>query len=265
MQSKNNSIIIIVLFTFIYINAHAKFNNKAFLNDTETAEWLCEYDFIAWQTAKQVILNDSNKLKRIGDEWFCFQDINGNWHAIYGKYNNDIYDQVLHYKNDENSLPSLTDELLDTAIANKYARALLTANKQIQFIKDSTTIHFNQYIRQNEDETFTVWIFPAYQPTYIAIYGGEFIYRIDASGNKLLEDLSYFQNRFRGYKVGDPEQKEIFLDYTELKDPTLGGIFFVWYYKTHYDAITLVTKFYTSTVLKNVDGYYWSHEKRKKK
>jgi hypothetical protein len=140
---------------------------------------------------------------------------------------------------------------------HRYSRALKTAGNQIKAIRDSINITFNQYIRQNGDNTLTVWIFPAFQPSGYAVYGGEFIYKIDSTGNRVLEDNSYYQGQFRAFKVGEP--REIWLDFTEIENPTLGNVFFVWYFKRYFTYIKVDNKYYVTTTVKDGDTYSWMH------
>jgi len=205
-----------------------------------------------------------SQLRGPGENWFCFQTSDSKWHAVYGKYQNNNYEIVFHYVVDTTYKISRIHEPVDTAILDSYSRALFTAQSQIQTFEDSMQIAFNPYVRQNDDMTFTVWIFPAFQRNSTAVYGGEFIYTIDATGTQILRDDSYFQGNFRMFKVDKP--REIWLEYPELEKPTLGGVFFVWYYKKYFTNIFLETKNYVTTTIKNVDGSYsWVHVDKEKK
>lgn len=241
------------------------FDIKDFNEKAQVAEWLYLYDAIAWWTSDSVMAQDTNEINRLGKEWFCFQSNDGNWHAIYGKYENSSFDLVFHFLVDTSYIVKRIYEPVDTSLLNRFSRALITANSQIQPIKDSINIRFNQYIKQNEDSTLTVWIFPAFQPNGYAVYGGEFIFNIDKNGTDVLNDNSYFQGQFRAFKVGDP--REVWIDFTELDKPTLGNVFFVWYYKKYFTYIKIDNKNYVTTAFKNDDGSYsWMHiEKNLKK
>jgi len=241
----------------------ADFNKKM-----EVAEWLYTYDMVAWWTSDSVMTQDKKEIDRLGSEWFCFQS-NDIWHAIYGKFENNKFDLVFHYLVDNKGQVSRTYESIDTTLLHKYSRALKTATYQLTGLKDTVNLRFNQYIKENADRSLTVWIFPAFQPNSVAVYGGEFIYTIDETGNKILKDESNFQGKFLGFKVDKP--REIWLDYNEIEKPTLGGIFFVWYYKSYFTRIVLETKKSTSSLFQHEDKtYYWVHsvkepEKKKKK
>jgi len=238
----------------------ADFNEKL-----ATAAWLYVYDAVAWWTSDSIMTHSQDELLKLGNEWFCFQTEDNNWHAVYGKYENDEMDVVFHYLVDTAYQVSRIYEPIDTIFLNKHVRALITANKEMVAIRESINLRFNQYIKQNEDNTFTVWIFPAFQPNGVAVYGGEFIYEIDPTGMNILENKSYYQGQFRGFKVDNP--REVWMDYTELENPTLGTIFFIWYYKKYFTYIKLDNKNYITTAIKDSDGNYsWVHiEKEAKK
>jgi len=235
-----------------------KFDIADFNSKFEVAQWLFEYDYVAWHTSDSVMVQDKSEINRLGREWFCFKDKNKNWHAVYGKYDNQNFDLVFHFKLDSNFKISRVYDKVDTLLLNSYSRALITANKQIKALKDTVNLSFNQFITQNDDKTFSVYILPAFQRNNTVIYGGEFIYSIDYSGNKILKDESYFQGDFRGFKAAPP--REIWLNYRELEKPTLGAIFFVWYYKKYFTSINIDCSKSVSTVIKGDNNdYTWLH------
>jgi len=262
--------IIVGLFTLSFLTVFGQKSKKMsfdvsdFNQKASVAEWLYLYDAIAWWTSDSVMTEDEEEIGSLGGEWFCFQTEDKNWHAVYGKYEDNKMNVVFHYLVDTAYTVSRVFESIDTTFLNLHARALIAANNQIAALKDSVQLRFNQYIRQNEDKTFTVWVFPAFQPSGYAVYGGEFIYEIDHTGTKIIKDNSYYQGAFRAFKVDKP--REIWLDYTELEKPTLGTVFFIWYYKKYFTYIKLDTKNYITTTIKGSDGYSWMHiEKEKKK
>lgn len=232
----------------------ADFNKKF-----ETAQWLVEYDHVAWKTSDIVMAQDKEELAKLGGEWFCFKDKDGVWHAVYGKYEGSKYDLVFHFKRDINSNITLTDEKVEALFLDPHARALVTAQKQLNLaLKDVDRPRFNQYIRQNADKTFTVWLLPAFQTNGVAVYGGEFTYTIDQTGNKVSKEETYFQGNFRGFKADKP--REIWLDYIDAEKPSLGAVFFVWYYKSYFTKIFINNSKSTSTVINDGDqNYFWVH------
>jgi hypothetical protein len=236
----------------------ADFNQKF-----EVARWLVAYDTVAWKTTDVMLESDKNEVARLGKEWFCFQDKSGSWHAVFGKLENNKFDQVFHYLIDNGGKIVRTKDQLDEAFLISHARALqLAMTKMDQSIPSNSPRH-NSYIKQNPDKTFTVWLLPAFQPNNVAVYGGEFIYTIDAAAEKITKDDSYFQGGFRGFNVKPP--REIWLNYRERDKPTLGSIFFVWYYKEYFTTIFIDNSKTTSTVIKAGNDYIWTHVVKEKK
>lgn len=235
----------------------ADFNKKA-----EVAEWLVRYDAVAWKTSDALMAQDKKDLARLGKEWFCFQDKTGVWHAVYGKYADGKFDLVFHFTMDEKFNVKRSEEKPDAEFLNAYARALVAANREVErALKGAPHPLFNQYVKQNADKTFTVWILPAFQPDGLAVYGGEFVYTISAAGDKILKDESYVQSGFRGFKTGAP--REIWLNYRELEKPTLGAVFFVLYYKDYFTKIFIDNAKSTSSIVRDAGkNYLWVHVKK---
>lgn len=252
-------LIAINTFSFAQNAGGPNFDIVDFNQKMEVVEWLCRYDMIAWVTSDSVMVQNEKDLERLGAEWFCIQKDN-EWHAIYGKYENNSFDLVFHFKVDEKGKISKSTELIDTNLLNRFSRALQTANKQIQPMKDTISLSFNQYIKENEDKTITVWILPAFQPDNVAIYGGEFIYTMDQFGTTILKDETYFPGTFRGFKVGEP--REIRLNYKDIEKPTLGAIFFAWYYKSYFTKIMIYNSKSNSVPIKSDNSWTWIHVER---
>jgi hypothetical protein len=207
------------------------------------------------------MLQNKKDIARLGKEWFCFQDKSDIWHAVYGKYESGKFDLVFHYTVDKTSKVKRSGNPIDTIILNTYSRALITANNQLRTLRDTSSIRFNQFVKQNDDRTFTVWILPGFQPDGTAVYGGEFIYKIDRTGKKLLEADSYFHGNFSGFKVD--KSLEVVMNYQDKDKPTLGSVFFVWYYKKYFKNIFIDNSKSKSTVVRHEDKTYsWVHTEK---
>lgn len=245
------------------------FNIKDFNEKFDLVLWLNEYDIVAWWTSDSVMTEDQNEIKKLGPEWFCYKDTEGLWHAAYGNLQNNNYDLVFHYTVDKENKVKKSKEPVDSEFLNPFAIALRTSNQDIKQLKDTSNIRFNQFIRKNPDSTFDVWILPAFQPNGTAVYGGEFHFKIDQTGNVILSKDSYYQGAFRGFKTDPP--REIWLNYRDLKDPSLGSIFFAWYYKSYFTSVKIDNQDSFSTPFKGDKGYAWIHvqkdvkKERKKK
>jgi len=233
------------------------FDTAEFTKKFELVQWLFEYDNVAWKTTDVVMALPKEQLSGLGQEWFCFQDKNKLWHAVYGKLNGEKYDVAFHYEMDSAEKIKPSTEKIDQDFLNRHALALNTARAKLADTIPPGSPTFNQFIRQNADKTFSVWLFPAFQPSRLAVYGGEGVYTIDATGKKIVKNESYFQISFRGLKTEPP--REVYLDYSEMDKPSLGAIFFVWYYKSFFTKIIIDNEKSTSTVVKTGNQYIWVH------
>ncbi len=258
----------IVIFSLVLLSAFSTFSQKNvdkapefdiadFNKKFEIVQWLVEYDNVAWKTTDVVMHQDQKVLERLGGEWFAFKDKANLWHAVYGKLSDKGYDAVFHFVIERLEKITRSDAKLDQTFLDAHARALATSRAKLMTSIPKDSPRFNQYIRQNPDKTFSVWLLPAFQTNGVAVYGGEGIYTVDATGGKLLKDESYFQPNFRGFKAEPP--REIWLNYREMKKPSLGAIFFVWYYKPYFTKIFIDNEKSTSTAIKTDQGYIWAH------
>jgi len=237
------------------------FNLSDFNKKAQLADWLYKYDIVAWMTSDSIDKQDKKDLAHLGKEWFCYQDKDELWHAVYGKYVYGEFNQVFHYVVDKAGKSKIVTDKVDTTISNSYSRALITANQKVSKVKDSVHITFNQYIRLNDNKTFTVWFLPAFQKNNVVLYGGEFIYSIDPSGRKVIKDDSYYKGKFLGFKIGKPHT--IMIDYSDLETPTIGAIFFVWSYKKYFTNIYIECAHSKSTAVKDENNRYtWMHTEK---
>jgi len=234
------------------------FDMAAFMDKAATARWLYIYDKVAWWTTDSITQQPKELLQKLGKEWFCYQDSTDNWHAVYGRFDSASYSQVLHFVVDTDAHVSITGALVDTGICNPFSRAINTAYRMAWPVIDSLGLRFNHYVRFSGKEHIEVFLFPAFQQDMYAPFGGEFVYTLDAGGTKVLEDRSYYQGKFRAVKAN--AEQTVLLDYSELEEPTLGGIFYLWYYKKYFKQIYLRTQTYTHTLYKSESGpYSWLH------
>jgi hypothetical protein len=242
----------------------SKFDVEDFNAKFETAQWLAAYDEVAWKTSDVVVTEDKAELAKLGREWFCFQDDKKIWHAVYGKFEKGKYTTVFHYVVDSTGKIAKSLEKVDQQFLDLHAQALSTAVAQLQSKIPEGSPTFNQYLRRGADKTFEVWMLPAFQTNGTAVYGGEAVYHIDTTGTKILKDQSTFKQNLLGFKAEPP--REIWLNYREMQKPTLGAIFFVWYYKTYFTNIYIDNSISTSTLVKDgKNGYVWVHVEKDEK
>jgi hypothetical protein len=114
---KYSRILLLVFLPLVVYGQTAKttepaFDIVGFNQKFEVVQWLVAYDKVAWKTSDLVMAADQAELARLGREWFCFKDAKGVWHAIYGKLENNKFDQVFHYLVDgAGKITRLTDKI----------------------------------------------------------------------------------------------------------------------------------------------------------
>lgn len=252
---KQTILILITILTLSNVEAQ-KFDIKDFNEKMEISEWLFNYDLVAWYSTDSLMTKEQSRIAQLGKEWFCFKDSTDTWHSVYGKYLDGNYNQVFHFIVKSRDEVTESSESIDTAFLNSYAKALTKAFELSKNLRDSSNLRFNNYIKKNDKGNFDVYILPAFQPDGTAIYGGEFVYEITPD-NEIVNDNSYYQGQFRGFQTGNP--REIWINYRELERPTLGGVFFAWYYKDYFTKIFIDNKESFSTPFNDGEKYTWFH------
>lgn len=249
----------LLLLALSYLASAQKFDVADFTAKEEVARWLCAYDEVAWHTSDSVLALADDERQQLGGEWFCIKDEGKDtWQAYYGKYAERRFTRVIHYSYTNGKINRQYNKV-DTAALSLYASALqLAARQRMVGLRDSFQLQFNQYIQRNADKTFSVWIFPAFQPNSVAVYGGEFIYTINAEGTSILKDESYLSGKFLGFKV-EREAYDVHLNYEQVNKPTLGAVFFALYYAPYFKNITIQTAKNTSILFNDGGNRFWSH------
>jgi len=230
---------------------------ESFAKQTATVRWLLEYDMIAWHSSDSVVKHPEER-SRLGSEWFCFKDLANTWHAVYGKYANNNFDLVFHYVTDESKTLRRTNAAIDTSLLHSYSRAIQAGLKKIDPIRDSLRVNFNQFIRRESDDTFSVWFFPAVQSNGYAVYGLEYVYQMDSSGRTVLRDDSFSTGRLRGHPID--RKRKLELDYRMVTEPTLGSVFFATYCVNYFTQININTRYGLSYLSRSKNGeLVWFH------
>ncbi|MBX3282646.1 MAG: hypothetical protein KF756_09240 [Acidobacteria bacterium] len=149
----------------------ADFNAKV-----AVAQWLVEYDNVAWKTTDVLLKEDKAKIQGLGAEWFCFKDDKQVWHAVYGKLTEKGYVPAFHYVMAASGEITLSTDKIDQDFLDTHAKALATSSTKFRSSVPAGSPKCNQYVRRNADKTFSVWLLPAFQANGVAVYGGEGIY-----------------------------------------------------------------------------------------
>lgn len=235
-----------------------KNNTRSFSEKLETAQWMREYDSVAWRMSELVTEATYEELARIGREWFCYKGTDSLWNGVYGKFKDGKYDQVLHYRLNTNDTIDVVPDSIDAVMLVAVSKAINVAYREAGVILGRSYVKMNKFIQYHQDKTITIWLMPALQPSDVAMYGGEFYYHFDESGTKVLEREEYYKGHFKGFKIG--KTREVRLNYEDADEPTQGAIYFALQYQRSFSEIHIDTRGSTSLLaFSREKGYYWRH------
>lgn len=229
------------------------FDSTRFNEELKLANFLVEYDY----QYNRVLDFLSKQADVSGTDWFCCKSGN-TWFTIGSVVENnevkitkmltlDSLDQAVEYTG-----------TLDKFYLNEFALAVSKANSGFQIVRDTCKIYFSSFVLRNADQTISVWFLPSFQSSGQAIYGCEWEFVYDSSGNKLLNQQSYI-SALKGVWIGQP--RELWLNYRNLDFPSPGSLFFALSFRDFFTRLRIDTQYFTSTTTKNEKGIYsWTHK-----
>jgi hypothetical protein len=229
------------------------FDTISFNQNLAFANRLIEYEFYTQQAV--------DKFSKVEDvsamEWFSFP-VNKTWHTVGGEIADTKF-KILHHVTFD-SLNDITEYTgsSDTFKLNSCITALTQASVQFKPIHDSVSIYLSTFVLENADQSISVWILPALQPSGQAIYGCEWEYIYDKTGKQLIRKNSFTQ-ALTGVWIGQP--RELWLNYRSTGKPTVGSLFFTQSFRDYFTRIRVDTQMSTSTTAKDKNGNYtWTHK-----
>jgi hypothetical protein len=180
------------------------------------------------------------------------------WHAIGGISTGSAINFTKHLVFDSINQMSEYSGFPDSAHLKPWGCALAHANTEFQLVRDTSKLYFNAFVHPNENQTISVWFLPAFQPSGQALYGCEWEYIFDKTGTMLIKQNS-FTNKLTGVWIGQP--RELWLNYRNTDNPTLGSVFFALAFRDYFTRIRIDTRFSISTTAKDASGNYtWIHK-----
>lgn len=227
-----------------------------FLERDSLARELLRYDACAWRSSDALLQNDTASLRRLGPEWLCYRR-SGRWNAVFGRFDTttDRYDIVVHYVLTD-TLPGHSSEPLDTAAVTASARALHQAAALVPGEFTTSKLRFNQYVLPTSIG-LVVWILPAWQPSGVAVFGGEAELSFDSTGHHLQKQRA-IPGPLRGFQ---PDSTVEFRIDSNTRDdvPTVGDLFFYYLVRRHFKKIRIKTGKYSSSLVPTDSGEVWVH------
>ncbi len=220
---------------------------------TRLSNMLLIYDRVAWISTDSLMTEPMEVLSKIGAEWFCYQK-GKTWYAVYGKYENNRYNPVLHYFLDtmNYSIKKINNIEYDTLLFTSYARSINKSRIEMFIDSAKSYISYNHYVFQDSLNHINVIILPAFQRDSKAVFGSEYWYIFNSNGDRIIEKKVY--NGKLKYYLPD-KTKSITLDFTELETPPFCAIFYVLYYKNYFKEIIIDTK---NMIHQFMDGFFIS-------
>jgi len=254
----NKILLFILLFSAASITGKAQsasqeFDTLQFKKNLEFADWLVEYELHAQTAFDQLSHQEGIAVT----EWYCFKE-NNTWHTITGDLNDNTFRITKHVIID--SLFKISDFTgkYDTSKLIAAGYALSLADKQFQLIRDTSNLYFSSFVYSNPDQTISIWYLPSFQPSGQAIYGCQWEYVFDKTGNNLLRQNTSISN-ITGVWIGQP--RELWLRYHDTDKPTVGSLFFVESFRDYFTRLRIDTRISTSTTAKDKNGVYsWTHK-----
>ena len=229
-----------------------EFDIAGFSANREIALWLVAYDRVAWKTSDEVMSAPEEQRTGLGREWFCYQDNEQRWHAVFGKYHpeTDHYDAPFHFLYEEDG----PIERLTTTPDTSYARALHHALAWMDANLEGPRM--NTYIRRDPQGHYQVWFLPVMHHSGAPISGIEASVLLDASGTKVLEKRVW-QDRVMGY----PPNREatVTLKQPDQVIPTVGALFFLIYHGHLFDTVNIDNQKFRTTVIRAAGKVSWVH------
>lgn len=227
------------------------FDKSLLHSNIELARELVFYDKIAWHSSDVAVAEEDQS--KMGSEWFCFQDKDSVWHAVYGNFKKkeDQYEIAHHYILDKDFNITKTDEVPDTLYTNRFARAIHNSLGFVIKFVEKTGIKLNFYTIPREDkiELYMMPSMPIDGRRFIA-YGTHILFVYDKWGSEILEEQS--EVKYLSAVPLDTDKETVVLDFMDYDTPPLNAIFFAFTYKDFFKNIVIICKesstlFYLST------------------
>lgn len=232
-----------------------EFDSIRFNKQVLLAKMLTEYEYFNKLTLNEI----SQGTDITTTDWFSFYE-NNTWHTIGGNIVDTGFIISKHIILDSLNNISESHQNSDLTKLEASGFALASANDHFQLVRDTSNLYFNSFLVWNEDQSISIWFFPAFQPSGQAIYGCEWEYVYDKTGRKLLKQNSYTQPLTTIW-IGQP--REIWLNYRNTDIPTLGSIFFALSFCDYFTKVRIDTHLIICSLAKDNKGdYFWKFKKK---
>ena len=238
------------------------FDHLTFKERVATAQWLFQYDTVAWITS-DMVEKETDEIRRKMGEWFCLE-YNGDWYALYGKYDTrtDHLNIAIQYVFRKNKFER-TEEVLPSKTIDAMTRALAITRARLEPILTPLNIVHNQYIRPINKDRLEVWWFPAWQNDGRLFAGTEYRIVTDNEGQKIIEESI---PNTKPYEIRPDNNGYLIFPNDNADVPTVGNILDVFIFKKRVNLVGIRSRKFTSVFvdMPNAEGPAWIHAENSK-
>lgn len=244
-------LLILVFFFSNKIYAQREKLSDAFIRNFEMVRKLESYSNAAWFVSKSIVKEPDSIISQLSSDWFCYPAEEMCWYAVYGKWENDKYIPLLNYEVDTNWVIK-RNFAKDTITVDQLSQALRVAKNHYATLVEVPPIDLNWFVIQDK-KNINVIVLPAIQSDGSMVYGYEYHIIISQKDMTVKDTMQYYSELL--YYKPDKE-KDIELKYNECTTPSVGAIYFAWYYRRYFKSVSISCKKFSWGVFNWMNGKY---------
>ena len=253
--------IIIVLFTLIIFNNSLKStesSKKEYLENFSKTSWnafqIYNIDKALYLSLDLLKNENSDSIKKISNYRFCLQDSLNNYNVIYGYPENGKFIWLFNYKCDSSYTFTVDKYKKDTNITSLLYK-LVNQKEYIIEKYAKKNVDLTYYTFVNSD-SINLFILPSWQNSQLAVYGPEFCYTYNSTGEQI--DSLTIDKEPLGFSIKNDSESEIYLDLRDKDFVSLGSVFFTLLYKEFFKEVYIETKNEKSYLI-DIKDFRWGH------
>ena len=226
------------------------FDLKTFNKNDETAVWFLHVD----TAVQEVVKFDPSAA---GKNFAVYQDKKG-WKVVAGTTDTTGFrDDAVFYLVDQKRTVTVATKKYDTALVASMGRALWNTDKRLKKQTITVASGWIKYVRQNADQTLTVWAFARPEDNEEIIYGPELIWYYNATGTHMNANKLLSKPTVTAVKAGNV----LTVSCPNDRMPTIGTIWLAHRYAATSPGFTVTYKTGASTLRYNPveKTYSWEH------
>lgn len=247
--------IIQILFTFLLYNSYSQneIDNTWFSNNFRIVRNIESQLNAQWFASLSLGAESDSVLKLISPEPVCI-NIDKNKNVVfYGVWDSCSFTPIVKYEIDSSFVVKrILSEKNETLY--KYVNLIIKAKSELRKKEIDEKIEINWYVVEQSD-VFHLVALPVIQENGFIIYGFEYhLFFIKETDN--MQELILCNSNLLYFKPNSSRNIELLSENCEK--PTVGELFFVWYYKKYFKSIFLNCNSNRATIVSwGGDKYSW--------